>query len=573
MAGLLDRLPRVGLQGVDRTPSGFGVRGGSDVVVYLAPPRAVPLVVPDIQVVVALDHLHADAVAELRGGGMEFPLLKGNSGVAEGTPGALDSTFENGPIVEPARRIADTIALVFRSSIWPSCCSMARCGSPRNRDSTGVAWARYAGANSARIWPIVGTAFTIARPVAPNIPLNILTPGRAPPSGDLKGSPPHPFRWRRGRDPHPPVSARNAYGHRPPWYRWLKVLLVSLTRDVSEITALVRSAGHELVETIVQVREAPDRRFFVGKGKLEEIENGLERRDDVYVVLFNGELHPSQHYVLEKRLKRQCYDRLRLILEIFAERAHGREAKLQVELALLHYETPLLREWIHTGAEGERPGFMAGGEYRVDVYLETVKRRQRRIEEELELVRKERSRRRASRKDRGFHLVSLAGYANAGKSSMLNALTGERVLVEERMFSTLSTTTRAVPGRRRILLTDTVGFVDQVPFWMVEAFNSTFEEIYDSDLILLLVDASDPEPEILRKVRLAARTLLPRVAADAIFPVLTKVDRVPPERLGGGAPPPVRHQVLPTGPAAVTQQRASPPGRSGAAEQIEVVAR
>ena len=335
-----------------------------------------------------------------------------------------------------------------------------------------------------------------------------------------------------GQGPHPSASVANAYGHGPPWCRWLKVLLVTLTRDVAEITALVRSAGHDLVDTIVQVRDAPDRRFFVGKGKLEEIADSLEGRDDVDVVLFNGELHPSQHYTLEKRLKRECYDRLRLILEIFADRAHGREAKLQVELALLHYETPLLREWIHSAAAGERPGFMAGGEYRVDAYLETVKRRQRRIEEDLDLVRKERSRRRASRKDRGFHLVSLAGYANAGKSSMLNALTGERVLVEERMFSTLSTTTRAVHSlRKRVLLTDTVGFVDQVPFWIVEAFNSTFEEIYESDLVLLLVDASDPEAEALRKVRLAARTLLPRVPSDRILPVLTKADLVPPERL------------------------------------------
>ena len=310
----------------------------------------------------------------------------------------------------------------------------------------------------------------------------------------------------------------------------MRVLLVSLTRDVAEITALIHSAGHDLVDTIVQVRDAPDRRFFVGKGKLDEVAERLEGLE-TDLVLFNGELHPSQHYHLENRLKRQCYDRLRLILEIFAERAHGREAKLQVELALLHYEMPLLREWIHSAAVGERPGFMAGGEYRVDVYLETVKRRMRRIEEDLDLVRRERGRRRAARKDRGFHLVSLAGYANAGKSSMLNALTGERVLVEERMFSTLSTTTRALRGPRRVLLTDTVGFVDQVPFWMVEAFNSTFEEIYESDLILLLIDASDPEPEVVRKVRLAARTLLPRVRSEAIVPVLTKVDAVPREQL------------------------------------------
>jgi len=335
----------------------------------------------------------------------------------------------------------------------------------------------------------------------------------------------------RAQDPRPPISSGNAYGRGPPLQPELKVLLVSLTPEVSEITALVQSAGHELADTIVQRRDAPDRRYFVGKGKLEEIAESMEDRD-IDIILFNGELHPSQHYNLENRLAKECYDRLRLILEIFADRAHGREAKLQVELALLHYEVPILREWIHSAAVGERPGFMAGGEYRVDVYLETVKRRMRRIEEDLDLVRRERGRRRAARKDRGFRLVSLAGYANAGKSSMLNALTGERVLVEERMFSTLSTTTRSLPGpRRRILLTDTVGFVDGVPFWIVEAFNSTFEEIYESDLVLLLVDASDPEGEILRKVRLAARTLFPRVGADAILPVLTKADLVPPGRL------------------------------------------
>src|SRR5437879_11885434 len=118
---------------------------------------------------------------------------------------------------------------------------------------------------------------------------------------------------------------------------------------------------------------------------------------------------------------------------------------------------------------------------------------------------------------------------------MLNALTGERVLVEERMFSTLSTTSRAGSGSRRVFLTDTVGFVDQVPFWMVEAFHSTFEEIYESDVVLLLVDASDPVGEILRKVRLAARTLLPRVPSDRILPVLTKTDLGPADRLVGVA--------------------------------------
>src|SRR5213593_125530 len=211
------------------------------------------------------------------------------------------------------------------------------------------------------------------------------------------------------------------------------------------------------------------------------------------------------------------------LAELFAQRASSREGKLQVELALLQYEVPLLREWIHEADIGERPGFMAGGEQRVDAYLETVKRRIKRIRDELESIRRGREARRTLRKERGYHLVALAGYANAGKTSLLNALADERLLVEDRMFSTLSTATRSLTGtRKRILLTDTIGFVDGVPFWMVEAFNATLEEILQADLVLLLVDVSDSEDEIRRKVRLAARTLFPKVSADSVRPVLTK---------------------------------------------------
>ena len=168
----------------------------------------------------------------------------------------------------------------------------------------------------------------------------------------------------------------------------------------------------------------------------------------------------------------------------------------------------------------------------MDAYYETVKRRLKKIKDELETIRRERDVRRQLRKERGYHLVALAGYANAGKSSLLNVLAKEHVVVDSRMFSTLSTTTRTLPGtRRRILLTDTVGFVDGVPFWMIEAFNATLEEIFQADLVLLLVDASDPVEEIRRKVRLAARTLLPRVAVEAVLPVLTKVDLLPADTL------------------------------------------
>jgi len=307
----------------------------------------------------------------------------------------------------------------------------------------------------------------------------------------------------------------------------LDVLLVSLTADVGEISALLASAGHRIVETIVQRRDRPDSRTFVGRGKLDEVQARVDA-GGIDAVVFNGELRPTMHYQLERDLGVECYDRLRVLLELFAQRASSREGKLQVELALLQYEVPLLREWIHEADVGERPGFMAGGELRVEAYYETVKRRIKKIRDELESIRRERAVRRSVRKERGYHLVALAGYANAGKSSLLNVLADERVLVDDRMFSTLATTTRTLTGtRKRVLLTDTIGFVDGVPFWMVEAFNATLEEILQADLVLLLVDVSDSEDEIRRKVRLAARTLFPKVSADSVRPVLTKADLLP----------------------------------------------
>src|SRR6267143_536748 len=335
----------------------------------------------------------------------------------------------------------------------------------------------------------------------------------------FRGSrPPLRFRWK------PLLRAR-------PWSGALDVLLVTLDPETDEICALLASAGHHVIETILQRRDRPDPRTFVGRGKLDELRERVEAVG-VKVVVFNGELRPTMHHLLERELRVECYDRLRVLLELFAQRAWTRDGKLQVELALLQYEVPLLREWIHEADIGERPGFMAGGEQRVDAYYETVKRRIKKIRDELERIRREREVRRTLRKDRGYHLVALAGYANAGKTSLLNALTDEHLLVDDRMFSTLATTTRSLAGtRKRILLTDTIGFVDGVPFWMVEAFHATLEEILQADLVLLLVDGTDSESEMQRKVRLAARTLFPKVPADSILPVLTKIDQVAEDRI------------------------------------------
>ena len=306
----------------------------------------------------------------------------------------------------------------------------------------------------------------------------------------------------------------------------MEVVLVGLSEGLGEIRALIASAGYDLKRTFVQRRDRPDPKWFVGKGKLEDLKKVVEEVHPGAVV-FAGTLRASQHHELEKALKVQCFDRLRVILDIFTQRAHSREAKLQVELAMLQYEIPILKEWIHSGTTGERPGFMAGGEYRVDAYYETVKRRMKKVRDELEHVRKERAFRRDHRQRRGFYHVSIAGYANAGKSSLFNVLSGKKVLVEDRLFTTLSTTTRTLDhARGRILLTDTVGFVSNVPLWLVEAFHSTLEEVHASDLVLLLVDASDSAEEFRAKVELAANTLVPGMDANKVVPVVTKVDCV-----------------------------------------------
>jgi len=307
----------------------------------------------------------------------------------------------------------------------------------------------------------------------------------------------------------------------------MDVLLVGLDDRLDEIRALIASAGYEIRGETIQRRPHPDPRTFVGKGKLADLKKQV-KDSGVEAVVCAGSLRPGQHYELEKALGVQCFDRVRVILEIFTQRAHSREARLQVEFAMLQYEVPILKEWIHAAALGERPGFMAGGEYRVDSYYETVKRRMTKIRAELESIRKERALRREHRQDRGFYTVGLAGYANAGKSSLFQALSGEEVLVDDRLFTTLSTTTRALRGlRRQILLTDTVGFVSDVPLWLVQAFRSTFEEVFASDFVLLLLDASDPIDVFQEKADLAAATLLPGMDPDRIQPVLTKTDLVP----------------------------------------------
>jgi len=303
-------------------------------------------------------------------------------------------------------------------------------------------------------------------------------------------------------------------------------LVVSLDDDVSEIIQLAESLEYQVVKTFIQHRETPDVNSYVGLGKLEEIKEFIDQQDeDIRLVIVDGELKPSQWFTLEKRLNLDVYDRIRLILAIFEERAERKEARLQVRLAQLQYERPFVRELIHRARAGEHPGFMAGGEYQVDDYYEMIKKQMKKIRENLEKIRDEREVRRRYRHTGGFYLVSLAGYTNAGKSSLLNFLSGEKVKVEGRLFSTLSTTTRKITSKNiPVLLTDTVGFIRNLPAWIIDAFHSTLEEIEVADVVLLVVDVNE-EPEVVgRKLQISLDELVEIGVTSPVIIVLNKID-------------------------------------------------
>ncbi len=318
-----------------------------------------------------------------------------------------------------------------------------------------------------------------------------------------------------------------------------RAAILATSDDLSEIRDLVSSLGYVVTSEQVQNRSHPDPQTFFGSGRLESVRQALEDGEiDADAIIVAGELTPSQVLRLETTLSRPVFDRVRLILEIFRDRAHHEEAKLQVELARLEYELPLLQEAIHQAKTGERPGYQAGGATAYETQVDHVQGRMKRIRDELESLKQDRDLRRKHRRHGGFWQISLAGYTNAGKSTLLNALTEARVTTENRLFSTLETRTRRIGGdngkRSRILLTDTVGFIEDLPPWLVEAFHATLEEIAYSDLVLLVVDASDPTDELERKLASSIDTLRGFLAdhdrtdlIENLFLVFNKTDQAP----------------------------------------------
>jgi len=303
-------------------------------------------------------------------------------------------------------------------------------------------------------------------------------------------------------------------------------IIVSLNNDLSETTELADTLNYKVVEKFIQHREKPDVKSYIGRGKIEEIKEFLDKNDkSIKLIIVNDKLKPSQWFILEKKLDVQVYDRIRLILSIFEKHAERKEAKLQVRLAQLQYERPFVRELIHRTRNGEHPGLMAGGEYQVDDYYEMIKKQTKKIKEELKNISDNRELRRRHRHTSGFYLVSLAGYTNAGKSSLLNLLSNENVNVEGKLFSTLSPITRKINQKHiPILLTDTVGFIKDLPALIIDAFHSTLEEIKVADLILLISDISEKKEIIEKKLKTSLDELTEMGAVSSIIIIFNKTD-------------------------------------------------
>jgi GTP-binding protein HflX len=304
---------------------------------------------------------------------------------------------------------------------------------------------------------------------------------------------------------------------------------------LEEIRELLRTAGVQTVGTVVQRRVDPHPTTFLGSGKVDELRRLVEHEDPDIVVV-DDVLSPRQQRALEDKLERRVLDRTAVILDIFALHAHTSEGKTQVELAQLEYNLQRMRGlWTHLerlGAGGGNAGPGVGTRGPGESQLETDRRLARRrisiLRARLKELRRTRATQRANRQESIIPKVALAGYTNAGKSTLLNALTGADVSMEDRLFETLDPTTRAFENRnRRYLITDTVGFIERLPHQLVDAFASTLEETVLADLVMLVADGSQDEERLVAHLA-AVRDVLAEVGAGDLpsVLVLNKVDRL-----------------------------------------------
>jgi GTP-binding protein HflX len=303
----------------------------------------------------------------------------------------------------------------------------------------------------------------------------------------------------------------------------------SFDASLDELALLAESAGDVAVARVVARRKAPDAAFFVGSGKADELKE-LVAMHRAEAVLFDQALSPAQQRNLERHLGVAVADRTMLILEIFAERAQSHEGKLQVELARLQYlSTRLVRRWSHLERQRGGIGGRGGpGEAQIELDRRMIGERIKALKKQLERVKRQRSTQRRARERNQTFRISLVGYTNAGKSTLFNALVGASVHAADQLFATLDTTTRQLRlegGERSVSLSDTVGFIRDLPHKLVEAFEATLREAADADLLLHVVDSANPQLD--EQIAEVERVLV-EIGADRVEQVLVfnQIDRL-----------------------------------------------
>ncbi len=293
---------------------------------------------------------------------------------------------------------------------------------------------------------------------------------------------------------------------------------------IEEAKELANAAGYEPVAVLTQ-KYLERAKYGVGEGKAEEAAR-MVKEHTLDTIVFDSSISTSAVYNLTKLCKVEVKDREKIILEIFAKRASTGEAKLQVQLAELAYELPRARNKVRMAKQGEQPGFFGLGKYEVDVYTRMMKKRIAVLRRKVTDIGQRREVFRGGRERATFASVALAGYTASGKTTLFNKLTGETKQADAGVFTTLAPTTRAfMADGRKVLLTDTVGFISNLPAYLVEAFKSTLEEISLADVVLLLIDVSQPEEKFSRSYRSSLSTLSDLgVTPSRVLVVLNKCD-------------------------------------------------